>query len=125
MSVSTLVELLYSLTSPKLIELELKNTLNLCDFPLTMTPMSFPLVQRILKLPRMLQSENAEVKVHLEMKDILGGMTPWEGLKVKNCSSNSPSYFRYILNYAGTSELFLRMRSLVMLLVTSTCPKSS
>lgn len=79
-----------------------------------------PLVHRILKLPRMLQSEKAEVKVHLVTNDILGGMIPVEGWKVKNCSSNYPSYFRYILNSAGTSELFLRMRSLVMLLVTST-----
>ena len=87
-SVSTLVQVLSSLISPKLMELVLKETLNLLEYPFRLRGMAFPEVHTILKLAIIFVSTKPGTNVTLTEKLIFAGTTPLSGENPKNCSSN-------------------------------------
>ena len=108
-----------------MIELALKDTLNLLEYPLRHRGIVFPDLHTILKLAIILVSTNPGIKVILTAKLILAGICPLSGVNPKNCSSNYPFPLSLSMwNYVGTSELFFIINSLVIGFVTKICPKS-
>ena len=79
------MHVLSNLIYPKLMELVLKNTLNLFEYPLRLRGMVFPELQMILKLDIIFVSTNPGMKVTLTAKLIFGGTIPLSGVNAKNC----------------------------------------